>query len=189
MPLWAQAPDTALPIELDADFSELDRRNDRLVFRGLRVRQGELRLFADDAEATPADFENSQWTFRGNVRMQAPEASVTADRAEMSIAGQRLGSVRLTGSPASFEQAGLGPALPTSGRARRLEYDPATGIMLMVGEAWLTDGSNEISGDRITYDMRNERVTADAGEGGLVRLTITPPEREQGPDDPEEDAP
>ena len=43
------APDATLPIELDADFSEFDRRNDRLVFRRLRIVQGAGHALNEDA--------------------------------------------------------------------------------------------------------------------------------------------
>ena len=59
----------ALPIELDATWSELDRRNNRLVFRNLHITQGSLAISADEATADPADFENSTWVFTGNHRL------------------------------------------------------------------------------------------------------------------------
>jgi len=178
-----------LPIELDAAWSELDRRSDRLLFRNLVVTQGDLRLQADEAIASPADFENSRWVFTGNVIMQSPDARVMADRAEMSFGAQRLQVVVLTGQPARFEQLTQQQGLPTAGRASRMEYDLTSGVMVMAGEAWLGDGSNEIAGARISYDLRNERVTADADETGQVRLRITPPERGGPAPDPSVEPP
>jgi len=170
------AAGTALPIELDAEYSELDRRNDRLIFRGLRISQGGLSIAADHAEASPADFENSTWIFRGNVVMRNPEAQVNADRAEMRFTAQRLQLIRLDGSPARFEQQSTREGLPTAGRAGTMDYDIVSGVIRMSGDAWLSDGNSEISGARITYDLPNELVTADADESGQVRLRITPPE-------------
>ena len=178
-----------LPIELDAAWSELDRRSDRLLFRDLTVTQGDLRLQADEAIATPADFENSRWVFTGNVVLQSADARVTAQRAEISFGAQRLQVILLTGSPARFEQFGAREELPTAGRAGLMEYDLTSGVVLMSGEAWLSDGNNEISGARISYDLRNERVTADADETGQVRLRITPPERDESTPAPQQPAP
>ena len=189
-PLAAQQPAGQLlpgnlPIELDAAWSELDRRSDRLLFRDLTVTQGDLRLKADEAIASPADFENSRWVFTGNVVMQSTDARVTAQRAEISFGAQRLQVIVLTGAPARFEQLAQRDGLPTAGRARLMEYDLTSGVVLMSGDAWLSDGSNEIAGARISYDLRNERVTADADETGQVRLRITPPERGEPTPEPQ----
>lgn len=151
--------------------------------------QGDLRLQADEAIASPADFENSRWVFTGNVVMQSTDARVNAERAEISFGAQRLRVVVLTGAPARFEQRTAREGLPTAGRAGLMEYDLTTGVVLMSGAAWLSDGSNEISGARISYDLRNERVTADADESGQVRLRITPPERGEPSPAPPGEAP
>jgi hypothetical protein len=45
--------------------------------------------------------------------------------------------------------------------------------------AWLSDGANEVSGERISYDLRREYVTADAEKGGQVRMKINPPPRDK----------
>lgn len=178
-----------LPIELDAAWSELDRRSDRLLFRDLTVTQGDLRLQADEAIASPADFENSRWVFTGNVVMQSADARVSAEQAEISFGAQRLQVILLTGNPARFEQLARREGLPTAGRAGLMEYDLTSGVVLMSGEAWLSDGNNEISGARISYDLRNERVTADADETGQVRLRITPPERGEPARPPQPESP
>ena len=47
--------------------NSIDRRNDKLLFSGLRITQGSLHIEADEAEATRLDFDNSKWTFSGNV--------------------------------------------------------------------------------------------------------------------------
>lgn len=151
--------------------------------------QGDLRLEADEAVASPADFENSRWVFTGNVVMQSTDARVTAQRAEISFGAQRLRVIELTGAPARFEQLVAREGLPTAGRAGLMEYDLTSGVVLMSGEAWLSDGSSEISGARISYDLRNERVTADAEGTGQVRLRITPPERGEAAPAAQQEAP
>ena len=50
----------ALPIDLDAAFSELDRRNNRLIFRQLNIRQGALAIKADEATADPGGFREQR---------------------------------------------------------------------------------------------------------------------------------
>lgn len=81
----ADRAERALPIELDAAYSELDRRNNRLVFRNLHITQGSLAISADEATADPADFENSTWIFTGNVEIRNAGLTAWCDKAEMSF--------------------------------------------------------------------------------------------------------
>ena len=75
--------DPTLPIELDAAFSELDRRNNRLIFRQLNITQGSLTIQADEATADPADFENSVWIFLGNVHISNAGTQASRNAAVM----------------------------------------------------------------------------------------------------------
>jgi lipopolysaccharide export system protein LptA len=168
-------PDATLPIDLDAEYSEFDRRNNRLVFRQLQVRQGPLSITADEATASPADFVASRWTFTGNVVIRNAEAEVRSASAELDFRDNVLKKAVLRGKPATFRQARTGQRLPTDGRADVLEYDPVGGSIRLVGNARLADDANEVTGERIDYDLRREVVTAGAGSGDPVRIRITPP--------------
>lgn len=166
--------DPTLPIDLDAAFSELDRRNNRLIFRQLNIRQGALAIKADEASADPADFENSLWVFTGNVRIVNAGTSADCDRAELTFRDNRLRKAVLTGKPARFSQAGTGGNAPTVGRGEVLEYDLDAATIQLANDAFLSDGKSEISGSRIAYDLRREVVTAGGADGGQVRMRITP---------------
>jgi len=169
--------DPTLPIDLDAAFSELDRRNNRLIFRQLNIRQGALAIKADEATADPADFENSVWVFTGSVSIINAGTSASCDRAELTFRDNRLRKAILTGKPARFSQAGTGDAAATEGRGEILEYDLDAATIQMARDAWLSDGKSEISGTRIAYDLRREVVTAGGADGGQVRMRITPKQK------------
>jgi len=180
-------PDAAmlksLPIDLDADSSEFDRKKNRLVFRGLQIRQGPLRIDADEATATRLDFENTRWEFSGNVRIENTGTTAWADHADILFQEHRIRNAAMTGQPVRFQQIAIakdddGTVTTTKGQANSLEYDIDTGIISMVQDAWLSDGSNEVSGDRISYDVIREIIIADADESGQIRMKIIPPEGE-----------
>jgi len=173
VPLLAPV-DTALPIDLSAAFSEFDRRNNRLNFRQLTITQGALAIKADEASAAPADFENSVWIFTGNVSIDNAGTKSSCDRAELAFRDNRLRKAVLTGKPARFSQAGVGGKPPTEGRGQLLEYDLEAATIQMTTDAFLTDGTNEITGSRIAYDLKREVVTAGGTPGGQVRMRITP---------------
>jgi len=180
VPLLAPA-DPALPIDLNAAFSEFDRRNNRLIFRQLNIKQGALAIKADEATADPADFENSVWIFTGNVSIDNAGTKTTCDRAELAFRGNRLRKAVLTGQPAHFSQAGTAGNPPTEGRGNLLEYDLDAATIQLTTDAFLSDGRSEISGNRIAYDLRREVVTAGGTEGGQVRMRITPPQKTSSP--------
>lgn len=178
----AQVPDiraqSALPIDLDAASSEFDRRNNRLVFRTLHITQGTLSIKADVAEATRLDFENSRWLFKGNVVIENQGTTVWCDDAELVFLGHELRAATLTGTPARFEQPRAG-GRRTEGRAGAIDYNVTAGTVRLTRNAWLSDGANEVSGERISYDLRREYVTADAESGGQVHMKINPPARDK----------
>jgi lipopolysaccharide transport protein LptA len=167
-------PDPAAPIELDASYSELDRRNNRVTFRGLTISQGSLRITADEAAADPADFTDSVWVFTGNVVLRSADTTVECARAEMHFRTNRLDRATMTGQPARFRQQRADGGTTTEGRGNLLEYDVGQGIIRIGDNAWLSDGANEITGASISYDLRREIVSAGADETGKVRMKIKP---------------
>src|SRR5271155_5263713 len=72
-------------ISLDAQSSELDYKNNNLVFRKVRIAQGDMAVAADQAQATGLDFENSRWVFRGNVKITMDQGQLTSDEAEITF--------------------------------------------------------------------------------------------------------
>jgi lipopolysaccharide export system protein LptA len=53
----------------------------------------------------------------------------------------------------------------------------------LTGDAWLTDGRNEIRGNTLVYDVGRERVQANPNQmdPGGVRITINPPQKTETP--------
>src|ERR1700690_4307005 len=79
------------PIELDAQSFYTDGTNN-VVFRKVRITQGTMSIAADlgtgqSLESKPAtglDFDNSQWIFRGNVKVTLNEGQLNADEAQIT---------------------------------------------------------------------------------------------------------
>jgi lipopolysaccharide transport protein LptA len=181
-PGYAQVPDlaaqSALPINLDAASSDFDRRNNRLVFQRLHLTQGMLSITADVAEAARIDFENSSWTFKGNVVIENQGARAYADDAELVFLGHELRTAKLHGAPARFQQERPGGER-TEGHANVIDYDVTAAMIRLSQNAWVSDGANEVSGDNIAYDLRREYVTAQGSGTGQVRMKINPPPRDK----------
>jgi lipopolysaccharide transport protein LptA len=134
--LGAQPRDPSPPVEFDADSWSFGPEG--VTFVRPHITWGEVRLQADDAFATGLD-ATSDWTLRGNVRVDAELGVIEADEAEgrfaadewrfsgnvrinlgtavlqaddgrFTFAADRVATAELNGSPAVFEdRAPLGP--------------------------------------------------------------------------------
>lgn len=167
-----------LPIDLDAESSEFDRKKNRLFFRGLTIKQGPLSITADEATATRLDFENTRWEFNGNVIFENAGTTAYCDFADILFLEHRIRNAIMQGKPAYFEKIQVGNGRETEGRANLMEYDMDRGVISMSDNAWLSDGANEVSGNRISYDLNREFIIAAADDDGQVRMKIIPPESE-----------
>ncbi len=168
--------DPTQPISLDAASSDFDYRKNLLVFRKVRIAQGELSVEADEATATGLDFENSEWKFSGAVHIRMPNGLLDSDDATVTFRNNQISHARIAGTPASFEQRRVVEQQVARGRAGNIEYDVTRGTIELKGKAWLSDGQNEITGQTLVYDMTKERVFANPGEQdpGGVSITINP---------------
>jgi lipopolysaccharide transport protein LptA len=173
------------PIELEADSSEIDRKNNRLIFHNVRIQQGELGIRAALAQGTNLEFSQAEWLFRGQVQITSANATLSADQAVLTFVDHRVRRADLEGAPVVFEQTRPGQPETTRGRAARILYDFDSQVLTLAGDAWLSEGQNEITGENITYEIGAQRVIAGADENGeRVRITIVPPpESEEAPDD------
>jgi lipopolysaccharide transport protein LptA len=162
------------PIKLDAESSVVDYKSNTLVFRKVRIRQGEVQLEANAATATGLDFNNSRWNFEGQVRFTMPDSSLSSDSATVQFAHNQLESAVANGAPASFEQKR--PNGLARGRAGRIDYDFVGGTVRLSQDAWLSDGNNEMQAKTLTYSMRDQKVLANPSEqgDGRVHITINP---------------
>ncbi len=164
-----------LPIDLEAASSQFDGRSNQLSFRKVLITQGMMSVRAERGTVARLDFENSRWLFEGDVVLDNQGARVTCDSAELQFVGHELRSALLRGDPVRFEQRRPGGEL-AEGKARVIDYDVAAATVRLSGEAWLSDGANEVTGERISYDIAREYVTADSGGNGEVRMKIKPPQ-------------
>jgi len=171
-----------MPITIDAESSEFDYESSRLRLRGLRLDQGNLGIRADLAETDKLDFNEGEWTFSGNVQVEADSTRLRCDDATLNFLNHQLLDARLTGDPASFEQPAPDSERVNTGAANEIVYDMSAGTLQLIGNARFSDGVNEVSGELITYDITRSRITAGAGDSGPVKILIEPPARRDVPE-------
>jgi lipopolysaccharide export system protein LptA len=167
-------------VSLDAASSDVDYRSNTVTFRDVVITQGNTRVSADAARATGLNFENATWNFSGNVRISVDGGALRSADAVVAFAANRIARATITGEPAEFEQLSSETGDLARGRAGQIVYDVPAGTVTLSKTAWLTDGRNEISGQQLVYNVRQQRVQAEAqpGQTDRVRITIRP--REDG---------
>ncbi|HTP38033.1 MAG TPA: LptA/OstA family protein [Steroidobacteraceae bacterium] len=163
--------------EWTASHSEIQPNH--VVLEDFELTQGDLHLKSDHAEAAGIDFQNSTWTFTGHVVITLPMGELTSDTATVKFAAGQAQLATASGDPAHFNATiaatGKNPARNTSGRAQQVEYDLQHQQLRFLGDAWFSDGGNELSAPKVTYDLATRGYSADAPEGqrvhGLIKST------------------
>jgi lipopolysaccharide transport protein LptA len=161
---------TDLPIQLKASSLDFDSQKGVVEYGAVLITQGEIRISADRAVTTGVDFDDSKWQFSGAVRITTPESEIASDTAEVKFAGGEIQSAAVAGGPATFEQKRDEDL--AQGRARRIDYDLKRGTVELAGDAWLSDGKTEITGEKLVYSTVNQRVVSQE----QVLITIQPGE-------------
>ncbi len=164
---------------MDAQSADADLANNNVVFRKVKITQGNMAISADQGQGTQQksrlDFENSLWVFRGNVRISMDEGLLTSDDAEISFVGQELSKAVANGKPAQFQQHVAKTGKLAQGHADIINYDAAKGVVVLSKSAWLTDGQYEIHGESLKYNMVAQSIVADAVDQGSQRVHIVIP--------------
>jgi lipopolysaccharide export system protein LptA len=165
------------PIHLDAQSSELDYGTNQLLFHKVKIAQGAMSVSADQAHATGLDFENSHWVFQGNVKIVMNKGEMSSDEADVTFEKKLLATARVTGKPASFMQNSAASAKPVQGHADAIDYNVGKNVVRLSGNAWLSDGQNEIRGESLKYSVLDRKMVAEAADQNSqrVHITITPP--------------
>jgi len=162
--LVALSTDAEQPIEIEADFAELDETEGRTVYRGnVEVRQGSLHMKGDVLRAL---FDEND----------------------------TLTEVRITGEPAWFKQTPDDSAVDIEGEALTIDYRQADNLLKLIDQAKLTKGGQLFQGNEIDYDTERSVIRARAARpstdtdapaqtsgSGRVRIIIPPKQKDPAP--------
>jgi lipopolysaccharide transport protein LptA len=168
-----------MPINLEAASSDFDYKKNSLVFRRVKITQGGLVVTAQQASATGLEFENSEWRLQGDVRITVPGGNLSSNEARVLFRNNAIVRASIKGEPAAFEQRLRENDQVARGQAGSIDYNVQESTVRLTGNAWLSDGQNEIRGNTLVYDVGRERVQANPNEKdpGGVRITINPPRK------------
>ena len=127
-----------------------------------------------EADRAELDQGQRQSVYVGNVRVTQGAAVFTGDRVVLNhTASGKPQQVEVTGNPAHFSQP-ADPAHPAmEAKALTMRYQSELDRLELTDEAWVRQGSDEVSGKHLIYDRRNQRILANSEEGGEGRVHIT----------------
>jgi lipopolysaccharide transport protein LptA len=150
----------------------------------VKITQGVLEVTAQQASATGLEFDNSEWRLQGDVKITVPGGKLQSNEARVMFKNNAIASASIKGTPAQFEQQLKEKNQVARGRAGAIDYDVQAATVRLTGDAWLTDGQNEIRGRTLVYDIGRQRVQANPSEKdpGGVQITINPPKKPAAPD-------
>ena len=151
--------------------SDLNEQQD-LYFEDVSLKKNNLNINSDGASITDLNNETTVFTFLGNVEIISDIVIIKCDKAVLEFKENELKNARFTGKLSSFQQFDNERELIASGTAEVFEYDHITNILRMETNAWVNNGSNEVSGNLITYNLVKRNIIADSENGLPVKLII-----------------
>jgi lipopolysaccharide export system protein LptA len=130
--------------------------------------------------ADRAEWQESGLTrYTGNVTLTSDTLTLSGQSLELRQFEDGRYEARIAGAPARLTHPAPVSAReaqpPISAAARNLHYDSASGLVDVIGDARMARGGDEITGEKIRYNVRQRRIEASGGNGSQVRIIIQPP--------------
>lgn len=182
--------DLRLPISLVADSTDYDGKNSMLMFKGLRMTQGDFVIEADEGRATKLDFEDSVWRFSGHVVIDTENAHIECDSADLRFIEHQLQIATINGLPATVELQRPETTDITYAQAYRIDYNFELGVIEFSENATITEAGNQISSNYLVYNIAEQRINAQSSgsDGERVKIIYTPKQQEAAETLPDTDA-
>jgi lipopolysaccharide transport protein LptA len=157
-------------------------------FTNVTITGCDMEIKAKTLSTTSLDVNDSNWQLDGDVHIRAiaQQTRIDADHAVVQFRNSEIHQITINGNPAEFEQKRANTGVVTHGRARKMIYQANLGIVSLIEDAWVSDGSKEIKTPRLDYDIRKAEIrntgssennangTGKSNEGERVIITIDP---------------
>jgi len=148
-------------------------------------RQQPLDIRADASDGTLGD---GTATLRGNVEIRQGSLLIRSDVARVERIEGRVRRFELDGSPVHLQQEIEEEGL-VEAEARKVEYEVATGIVTLTGNADVEHPQYHISGEVLRYDMNEQHFTGRGGEAdGRIKIRMNPEVIQDGASPPASEA-
>jgi len=135
-------------------------------------RQEPLEVSANSTDGTLGD---GVTTLRGNVDIRQGTLRIKADEAEVNKIDGRVSSVTFRGQPAFLEQEIEEQGL-VQATANVIDYQVASGLVTLTGNADVKHPQYKISGELLTYDLNIQHFqgSSDGDGNGRIHILLDP---------------
>jgi lipopolysaccharide export system protein LptA len=134
-------------------------------------RQQPLEVKADATDGTLGD---GVATLRGHVEIRQGTLLIQADVARVERVDGRVRRFELDGSPVHLQQQIEEEGL-VAAEARKVEYEVASGIVTLTGDADVDHPQYHISGEVLRYDMNVQHFQGSGSDAeGRIRIRMDP---------------
>ena len=131
-------------------------------------RQKPLEVSANSTDGTLGD---GVTTLRGSVEIRQGTLHITAEEAEVNKIDGKVGRVTFRGAPASLEQEIEEQGL-VQATANIIDYQVASGLVTLSGNADVKHPQYQNSGEMLTYDLNVQHFQGSSDENGNGRIHI-----------------
>lgn len=109
-------------------------------------------------------------TYSGDVKLEQGSIKITAESIVVYTNEKKLQRIIATGKPALFSQLPNPESQRVQASANQVEYVSINGMLILLGNAKMQQGSNLFSGNKIEYDTTNNILTAKASAKSTQRV-------------------
>ena len=126
-----------------------------------------------EAESVIVDEASGFNEFSGNAEVRQGSLLMTAELIQVQTNIDGVETMKATGTvgkPAKYIQSQENQARFIEATATLITYDVNEGMIFLVGNAYLIQGFDSFSGDKLTYDINNDKVIVKGSEDGTKRV-------------------
>jgi len=126
-----------------------------------------------EAQSVVVDETTGFNEFSGNAEVRQGSLLLLAELIQVQTKNEEVVSMLAKGSlekPAKYIQNQENQARFVEATATLITYDVEEGMIFLVGNAHLIQGFDSFSGDKLSYDIDNDRVIVKGSEDGTERV-------------------
>ena len=143
-----------------------------------------IHIRADNAEI---DQDQQLVIYRGAVQVDQGTLRVNADKMTVEYRDQKVVRITAIGNPAHYQQKIDADKDQVTARSSTIIYHTQDERLDLVGNAYLLQEGNEITGELIKYDIVAGKVDAQSSSDGPVRMILQPATRRRANSPPDSD--
>jgi len=128
-----------------------------------------------ESDQQSLDMQGNVVTFTGNVVVTQGTIKINADKVVVTRPGGQEGKEIIDGygNPATFYQM-QDNGKPVQGHAGQLHYELQNDFVVLTGNAFLEQQDSNITGDKITYLVKEQKMQAFSEKGKRVTTVLVP---------------